>query len=336
MWKHNRLLNQFIQEVETQIDIADSTDDLIKIIENARNRKGSLRFNSLDYLLYFILTLSTLSISGYLFWKTDEIFLLFLTIAALFILIVLIAKLRARQKRIADLSGKIYYRNLLFNNRLIPLKSHQGFSLRSLKSRFSEFSLGNRATEIRTLIQGNYEGGIKPFTFHYYHFFYSTEKFSNSKDYKHAADMAGKTIYQQHHRYGIIIPFEAPAALTITELTLPLELRQWQYKDQTLPANFRKRFSLQTSSPQFAKQFLNPLAIDLIESLATSFNTINIEIRGGKELLFSCTDSGLLAANQQQSLKNIDAFLLEIRNISKAPKLEIVLSTLYRLIKHLK
>lgn len=333
MWNHNRSLNQFFQEIKAQVDLIDSSSDLMELVENIKHQNRSLRFNSLDYLLYCIGNIILLCISSYLFWKTDEMFLLFLMIISLFFFLNLFIRFKKRQKQLTDLSRQIYQRKFLLDNALKTISSHPKFTLRALKSRFSEFSLGNHATEIKTLIEGHYQNTSAPFIFHYYHFFYATEKFSNSKNYKHAPDMAGKPIYQQHHRYGIIIPFEAPATLTITELKLPLELRQWQYKDPSLPSKFRKRFSLHSSSPKFAKQFLNPLTIDLIESLANTFKTINIEIRGGKELLFSCDNADLLVGDPRQSLQNIDAFLSELRSISKADNLELLLSTLHRLTK---
>lgn len=333
MFKQNQLLNAFIAKADTQIELAESPQDLIYILEEAKKIKGLNRFNAFDYLLYFIVTIGALVTSAYFFWLTNENFLLFLIVLSLSVLIILGIRFRARNRRLQVLSQKIYCRDLLFDNQLTQLKSHQNFTITSLKSRFSEFSLGNHTAEIKSLIQGEYQKSTDPFTYHCYHFFYTIEKFSKSKDYKNAADMVGKPIYQQQHRYGIIIPFNAPATLTITELKLPLELRQEQYQDKTLPAQFRKRFSLHTTDPLFAKKFLNPIVISLIDSLTESFNHINLEVKNGKELLFSFTNRDLLTSNQQYSLADIEAFLVEIRGISKAPKLEHALSTLHRITK---
>lgn len=333
MLKQNNLLNQWIIKAETEVDFAESSQDLIKIVESFRQLNGINRFNALDYLLYFILTIGTLGTSAYFFWLTREDFLLFLMILSVFALMILGIRFRARNRRLKNLSQKIYQKNLFLKNHLEPLNPHLDFTIDSLKSRFTEFSLGNHTQTIPLLVQGEYQNASTPFTFYGYHFFYSTEKLSKSKDYKNAADMVGKPIYQQSHRYGIIIPFQSPATLIITEQKLPLELRQSQYKNRSLPANFNKHFSIHTSDSQFAEWFLNPLTISLIDSLTKSFNAINIEING-KELLFSCSNKELLIQTTQHSLAQMDAFLLELRNNTEIIKLNEALSTLYKITKY--
>lgn len=334
MFKKNRLLHQFITELDAQIANTQSPQELLEVIEEIQQQKKSLKFSFIDQAISLVLLLGIFMSSLYFFNQTDETFLLFTSIASLFALIILAFNFKQRKTLVSNLSDRLFRQDLLFDNHLTPLKSHPNLTLRALQSRFYEFSLGNHGQEIRDIFGGKYMDISEPFIFYGYHFSYVDETFSGTKSHQYPKRTQNLQPFKQSHRYGIIIPFEAPAELVMTELPLPLKLRQTQYKDLNLPKAFRKKYRIHTTNSQFAEHFLNPLVLPLIESLSHEFTDISIEIRNRTELLFSFSNSDLLKCERRHSLHNIDEFSVEIRGVTKAKKLDLALSTLYRISKY--
>ncbi|MHC5225716.1 hypothetical protein [Ignatzschineria sp. LJL83] len=334
MFKKNRLLHQFITELDAQIADTQSPQELLEVIEEIQQQKNSLKFSFIDQAISLILLLGIFIGSLYFFYITDENFLLFTTVASLFALIILAFNFKQRKTLVSNLSDRLFRQDLLFDNHLTPLKSHPTLTLRALQSRFHEFSLGNHGQEISDIFEGKYMEISEPFIFHGYHFRYVDETFSGTKSHQYPKRTQNLQPFKQSHRYGIIIPFEAPAELVITELPLPLQLRQSQYKDPNLPKAFRRKYRIHTTNSQFAEHFLNPLVLPLIKSLSHEFTDISIEIRNRTELLFSFSNPDLLKCERRHSLHNIDAFSVEIRGVTKAKKLDLALSTLYRISKY--
>ena len=129
--QHNRLLHQFIDEAEVALETAQSPEALLAVIESANALEGDLHFQPQDYGLYALLD-GLLLISGLiLFQKTAEGFPLFMMALALFIGVILFVRFRKRARKMGNLSEKIFFKDLLFDNQL-SIVSPPDFTIEAL------------------------------------------------------------------------------------------------------------------------------------------------------------------------------------------------------------
>ena len=345
--QHNRLLHQFIDEAEVALETAQSPEALLAVIESASALEGDLHFQPQDYGLYALLD-GLLLISGLiLFQKTAEGFPLFMMALALFIGVILFVRFRKRARKMGNLSEKIFFKDLLFDNQL-SIVSPPDFTIEALLTRFHDFHRGNYSRKIEQVIQGEHLGhhASSSFPFHYYHFHYVDEHTDETKESD--GSTSTKTTYRHYDRFGIVIPFQASLNpeqdsasdsdsdsasmspktenLQITESKALFGLNKSDYAPASL--SFRKRFIVKTHNTHFAAKFLKPIIVELIEALTLHFSAITLEINEHNELLIAFTDKDLLAVPQRYSLAETALFLAEIKGISTPEKLTTLLKAL--------
>lgn len=344
--QHNRLLHQFIDEAEVALETAQSPEALLAVIESANALEGDLHFQPQDYGLYALLD-GLFLISGLiLFQKTAEGFPLFMMALALFIGVILFVRFRKRARKMGNLSEKIFFKDLLFDNQL-SIVSPPDFTTEALLMRFHDFHRGNYSRKIEQVIQGEHLGhhASTSFPFHYYHFHYVDEHTEKTKESD--GSTSTKTTYRHYDRFGIVIPFQTSlnpeqasdsASASISPKTENLQITESKAlfglnKSDYAPASlsFRKRFFVKTHNAHFAAKFLKPVIVELIEALTLHFSAITLEINEHNELLIAFTDKDLLAVPQRYSLAETALFLAEIKGISTPEKLTTLLKALEKM-----
>lgn len=343
MIKHNRLLQAFIDNADSVIHNAESPQDLLDLIEEARFFKGRFKFDQRDYYFYFALDMIAF-VSGFLLLlETSEGFWLFLTGLSIIAGFILISRFLRRRKDANAISQKIFYQDLLFDNNLTA--DHQlKFSITELNARFTEFDRGNHSREIRSVLQGAHIGALKTFPFHYYHFHYVDEHITEELDKE--GKKTTKSVLEHHDRFGFIVTLEDFQRQSSTALESSYEesktkprliiQRKGGQMDRSfrkhfdanqndyLPASleFRDRFRVTAHNAFMAAKFLKPTVVERLLSMRESLGEIFLEINHHNELLIAFNNDFLRTPKSQYDLNNIDAFLAEIQEKTTIPEFQ--------------
>ncbi len=326
---HNRRLKQFIHHIDHALQVADTPQALIAVVEKAKDFDGKLAFDPRDFYLYFLLDFLLLMGSALFYYQTGEGFALFLVFLSIFIAIILVQRFLTRQKSLAHLSAKIFYRDFLFDNQLTRDPSEY-YQLPALLKRFSDFNRGNHSRELRESLVGFYQGNRLSFTYHYYHLHYVEERRVEQRG--NNGEMKEKQILEHFDRFGIIVNLQSiPSIRTIAPILIVnnkrlIGLNEGDYAPASL--NFRKQLIVYSQTPQQAARFLTPTTVEQLEYFAKHYQKIALEVNTEQELCFSFDDQDLLKVPQQYDLSNPEQFIAELSGKSRALKLERTLKDL--------
>lgn len=332
MIQHNRLLWRKITQASEKIDQAQSAQELLKIAESMREITP-LQFDRRDYLLYFGADLLLFITGFFLYRENGEGFFLFLLMLALFIAIILAIRFYRREKLPKQLSEKIFYRDLLFDNQITSIDPNV-LPVNDLLQRFREFDRGNYRREIPELLKGSIDIGLTSIPFYYFHFHYVDEEIVEEKGSD--GKPKNRKIYHHYHRYGLLL---APKFLKDNELPL-LQITADRYlkerKSDYLPASlaFRKRFSLYTSEQHFAAKILTPTIVEQLLTQSEEFKNMNIELN--QQLLIAFDNRDLIHAQQNYDLQHLDAFIAELQEKRELPQLQKITPLIKNLLFQLK
>ncbi len=332
MFQHNTNLKHFIDEANDAVSNASSPQDLLNVIEKAKQFNGNLKFDNRDYLAYAGGAILLFLIGIYIGPLVSSGFSIFLVALSIFAAIIIFVRFNARRKLLKDLSERIFYRDFLFDNNL-EFSHSEAFTLPALQARFSDFNHGNYSREIYQMIRGHFTDpeaaeGKQTIEFHVYQFHYIDKRTVEERDSN--GKKTTKTVYDHYDRYGIIIPFPAKSQLSIRRQKRVFGLHEGDYAPASL--NFRKQYIVHTKDEHFAAKFLKPRVVEILETLPDEYSTLLLQTSSSAELLFSFNNRDLLKYQRNHSLAETDAFLEEVKGITKAPKLERTLKILCHLI----
>ncbi len=325
---HNKRLHQFLIYANEALNNAKEPQDLIEVVEKARQFNGKFRFKNRNFYLSFLgifalfLTLLPISIDH------DNGFGIFLSITLLMIAGMLFNRMRSRNRRTARLAQRIFYRDLLFDNQLEIAQSVGPYSIEALQQRFTEFDRGNYSRSIESLIQGKFTGEKRSFSYHYLHFHYVNRREITETDSQ--GRESTRVVYDHYDRYGLLLPFPYITAVKIQHQPKLLGLNKGTYQPASI--DFNKQFHVWAKEEFQAARFLTPTTVQTIENIPQHFKKAALEFATDGELLFMFEDDDLISAKRQYDLNDPDAFLQEIAGITELPRLKDALKIIEILI----
>ncbi len=327
MIRHNHLLWQEITQASERIDNVQSPEELLEIVESMR-KISPLQFDRRDYLLYFVADFTLLITGFYLYRETGEGLFLFLLMLALFIGTILAIRFYRREKLPQQLSKKIFQRDLLFDNQIVPI-APETLPIDQLLQQFREFNRGNYRRDIPDLLKGEvalegHSHNQPTIDFYYFHFHYIDEEIIEEKD--NAGKPKNRKVYHHYHRYGLLLDLTKLTKQLLPTLQISADRKLRSKRSDYLPASisFRKTFSLTTSEQHFAAKILTPTMVEQLLKIGKAFKNLNIELN--QQLLIAFDNADIIAAEQNYDLTNIDDFILELKEKQTLPQLTAILT----------
>ncbi|GIU34621.1 DUF3137 domain-containing protein [Shewanella schlegeliana] len=229
------------------------------------------------------------------------------------------------------LSDKIFLRDALFNNGLKETKLAAEDKASALEKQFAEFRRGNGTRDIQQMFEGHYQGEQHSFSYKLYHFQYTVKRSQTSSDGN--GGYKTKTVYEDRHRYGILLDFPFTKGLCIdAEDEVKLKGSVYAEKYHTESNAFNDIFRVQACDKLTAARFLTPAMIETLLDLNRHFISPMVEISPQGRLCIAST-SKLIIEKRKHSLVKPDEFYQEIAGHTELVRVQRLLEVIHDLMR---
>lgn len=331
---HNTRLKSALADVEAKLATAQNDTDLVAAIELLKEFPAPVAFDNKRLNLITVGICAAAIITGLGTWQFGLAPIL-IPIAAASGIIALIAYGIIRFSRghsMDNLSDRIHHKTVLHDYGLKPLNFDPKAKARSLGRRYRAFQLGNYSREMKSMLEGTYNGSEHTYEYQYFHFHYvnqRTETYTTT-DSKGNVKVRTRTVYDHFDRYGFLLHFPFVRSMRISEKVLGWFSSGWKSSS----TEFNKRFNVAAASEMDAAKFLKPKIVVELEAAAEALRNLDLEFTDSGDLCFSFDDANTLAAGRRHGIETPSAFAKEIAGHSTQPNLEAGLKFIHTLMKY--
>ncbi|GAA4880897.1 hypothetical protein [Ferrimonas pelagia] len=325
---HSDKFKQFISEIEYATEAAQDQQELIEVIHRIGDYDGVLRFEDrtirwvVAALLGLYLPLISYGVllgANTLWWCT---FIgLGLTAASLSYLA------HSRNAWISRLSDRIFYKDALLNDTLLPIAVDGQIKAHALAARFDEFKQRDQG-QIAAWYKGRFDGEHCGFDYSLFQLRYLSAQKLDAASGEEDDTFAASECY----RSGFILQFDQPNGRAIS-----IHSRDEDHFGvvgyQTDDPLFNARYQIVADEDEDAKTLLCSKVIELFNDLYEQLENPHIELNTKGELCLSFDDNGLIPSQRRFGVDTPQAFAEEIASHLAMPKLTYSLDQLQALIE---
>lgn len=322
---HNQKLKQLLNTVKFNSRKAATQDELMQAVSPVAAFEGAIEFDNtvpffiamLAFPLWFLISALPYFQTG----KIDVFALLFVSVLTIAGGIAFLYGLR-RNNNINLLADEIFSKKIRLDNKFKELViagkavsalpgADQDAPRRPIWMRLTA-DARNVTRKLQHLIEGQFDGNFKSFTFYYFNADFSTHVDS--------ADEHG-SLTQKYSRSGIYFPFENVKNLIVVSANYS------KPEQGFIPISdaFDSLFRVKANSEAEAVKFINPAVAELFEGIAGKFTDLKLSIDESGVACLTCSDSGLLEKRRNYGFDDAENFIAEISGKAKIKKLNELL-----------
>ncbi|AZV27500.1 hypothetical protein CT157_16300 [Pseudomonas syringae] len=336
----NARFNELLAVSEANIDSAESTADLLKVIHAFASYDGPLKFNCTRAWWFFgtglLLIAGAVALLGYMNRYPVVSFFQRLhiepglvgAVAGVLGLGFAIGSMNwmtSKAERLPALSRTIAALSSYFHNGLMFLEEDSDRTLDELDAQFSDYSRGNYSRELVESIEGVFTGTLRELPYHYRQLHYVNKRHVQVT----VTDKDGKTrtetrvVYDHYDRYSLV--FDFPWVTGISVRSDDQSENDYSWSMDTASPDFNKSFCLTGQSEIFCAKFIKPSTVLHLLKLFEILDRPNLEFSDDGLLCLSFASSDLFAIGTEYSLASPNEFYAEISAGIELPRLMSVL-----------
>ncbi|WP_025562878.1 hypothetical protein [Psychromonas sp. SP041] len=324
----NKKIKEIVLSAKEELAKAESEKDLVTIIDKVIALDYPLKYdNTVQWSVGTAFAATSVPLYFY-FLEVTNYFLLahyFMLACPLIVAASFFGYALMRTNSVSELSDEIFKMDLIFDNKLKPIKTRIGKGYaKKLKGQFCEFDRGNYSREISFLAEGNYDNNGCKLPYDYYSFHYVNQRTevvvtSNGKG---GTTTSTRTVYDHFHRYGIMFDHNAASSVMICSST-PLSKLEQKFEPASL--KFRKEFSVTCADQMEASKLTKPTVVLKFEEMADEFDGLNFEASENGRACLSVRNN-LMGVTRKAGLEYAISFKEEIEQNNQLKKLDKLLS----------
>lgn len=309
-------LNRLLQDCQLRVARAQSTADLLDVLDRLEVFPGELEFDHAQSILLLVVAFASLVVAllmdgmGGMVWVA----------VACCIFSYYVKK--GLSGSLTELSASIARKCALFSNGLSEPDSSADWCLTKLDSQFGDYRRGNERRHIVASAQGVYQGTRHSLAFEYHHLLYV-----NAVSERGASGY--RTSYKSFDRYSLVLEF--PWLKGISVQSDPLEMPLAGQRFKTDCDEFDRAFLLRSSDQARFESFATPATLSLLLDLSRLLNKVNLEFSSEGRLCLSFDNAEVFAHADPGPLSDLAAFRQRMIEGIALPGLNPVLERMHRL-----
>jgi hypothetical protein len=332
----NARLNELLTVSEANIDSAESTADLLKVIHEFASYDGPLKFNCTRAWCFFgtglLLIAGAVVLFGYMNTYSVVSFFQRLHIepglvgAVTGVLGIGFAVgsmkwMTSKADRLPSLSRRTAELSSYFHNELMFLEEDSDWTLDELDAQFGDYTRGNYSREFVESIEGVFTGTLRELPYNYRQLHYVNKRTVQVT----VTDKEGKTktetrvVYDHYDRYSLVIDF--PWVTGISVRSDDQSENDYSWPMDTASPDFNKAFCLTGQSEILCAKFIKPSTVLHLLKLFDILHRPNLEFSDNGKLCLSFASSDLLAFGTEHTLASPNEFYAEISAGVALPRL---------------
>lgn len=319
---HNKRLQTLIEDSETLVDEAESTDDLLMVIGQVRDFGAPLEFNNTTPKIFII--------AGVLFLLAAILFVP-LMLVGIILIVIGWRKISKRNGLLEALSGRIVAECALFTNDLQDATVLAQLTLANFIGEFRDFNRGTYQRNIVESVQGIFPGETHAIPFVYSHFHFvdeRTETYSVS-DGKGGSSTKERKVYDHYHRYSVVVDFTWIRDVTVRGNGGSSIDREHCWESAS--TDFNRAFKLTGDSEMACARFSKPVTILHLLKIHKELKSPNFEFSANGRLCLSFDNADLMSCEASGGLKSAAVFYDSIAQGVALPRLFAALALVHRL-----
>ncbi|MHA3735392.1 hypothetical protein ACXR0M_06910 [Pseudomonas sp. Eth.TT006] len=332
----NARLNELLTVSEANIDRAESTADLLNVINEFALYNGPLEFDRTRAWWFFGTGLFLIA-SAFALHQFGNIYSVVLFFRQLnidpdafgmgtgfFGLVIAawsLAWMKSKSKRLPSLSKKIARLSSYFRNELSFLEEDSPSTLRDLDAEFGDYRRGDYSRELVQSIEGVFSGTLRdlPYTYRQLHYVNRREERTEVTDEKGNTKTETRVVYDHFDRYSLVIDF--PWVTGISLRSDHQRENDYPHRMDTASLDFNKAFRLTGTSEMLCAKFIKPATVLHLLKLFEILERPNLEFAESGLLCLSFANSDLFAFGSEYSLESPKQFYAEISAGIELPRL---------------